>query len=78
MIPDLTVTQNEDGVFECVEVGVTGSPIVGRGASVVEATGNWAIYTATVHITCDPPKLLDYFTIKESQKTFWNSAPKRD
>ena len=72
MTPDLIVTQNRfGGEFECIEKGATGSPIVGRGASVVEAVGHWAIYSSTVHIVCDPPELLEKFTIG------FNAAPER-
>lgn len=61
-MPKLKVYQNRfGGQFECIERGACGSPIVGRGASVVEAVGDWAIYSSTVEIVCDPPELLQKF-----------------
>lgn len=59
----LIVTQGADGSFSCVEKDATGMCIEGRGASVLEAVGSWAIYSSTVQVKCSPPAVLQEFAI---------------
>jgi len=59
----LRITQNKAGRFDCIQEGSCGSYVVGRGASVLEAVGSWAIYSRTVKITCEPPVVMQGFTI---------------
>ncbi len=62
MTPRLIVTRNGD-VFVCEKEGDTGWPISGRGASVLEAVGSWCIYSGLVEVRCDPPEVLQSFTV---------------
>jgi hypothetical protein len=59
---DLRVTQNEQGRFEADPCG-GGSPVVGRGSSVLEAVGEYAIQTGLVHVACDPPAVLREYRV---------------
>jgi len=65
----LVVLKDKHGRFECFDAGATGMYVVGRGASVLEAVGSWAIHTLTVEIKCDPPSVLDSYTISNDPKT---------
>ena len=47
---DVEVYENEIGVFECCELGAVGSPIVGRGITIIEAVGEYAIQTQMVKL----------------------------
>lgn len=67
-MPELIVTQNEDGRFECVQKGATGAATCGRGASVLEAVGSWCIYSQTVRVVCDPMELLLKFAVSNKYK----------
>ena len=54
----LIVTQNDSGRFEAVVPNALDSPTIGRGSSVLEAVGEWAIQSRAVAIQCSPPALL--------------------
>lgn len=72
------VTQDGNGKFECCQEGETGSPIVGRGASVLEAVGDWSIQSQTVQIKCSPPALLKEFSVGNSYSDIdFKPSPKR-
>lgn len=62
--PCLRVTEADDA-FECCVNGATGWPIVGRGMSVAEAVGDWAINAQNVRVFCDPPNLLEKYRVSE-------------
>lgn len=58
--PLLIVEQNSDGEIEAHRDGDTGMYIVGRGATVAEAVGMWAIYSGKLRVVCHPdPELLE-------------------
>ena len=57
------VTQLDDGSFQAMLEGSTGSPLVGRGASVLEAVGSYAIHHSLVMIQCKPFAVLNEYTI---------------
>ena len=59
----LIITQHANGTFSCVQEGASRMCIEVRGASVLEAVGSWAIYSATVHVKCSPPAVLQQFAI---------------
>ena len=64
----LYVKLDSAGFLECGQVGACGSPTVGRGGSVLEAVGEYAIQTALVGIRCDPPEILEkYYRLKPNQ-----------
>lgn len=69
--PPFLVVEFDEGSnqFTCRRKGDTGMCIEGRGLSVAEAVGLWAIYSQTVGTVCDPPSLLDQFQL-------WSSKPK--
>lgn len=48
----IEVNVTEDGLFECMEQGAVGSPTVGRGVTILEAVGEWAIQTRAVVVKC--------------------------
>ena len=73
----LIVTKAKNGRFECVKEGETGACIQGRGVSVLEAVGSWAVYSQTVQIRCDPPKLLDKFSVSPNTVIEFLQAPSR-
>lgn len=73
--PQLEVTE-EDGQFMCMVKGACGSPVCGYGKSVLEAVGNWAIYSSTMKIVCNPPELLEKFAAL--QVVGYQHAPRRD
>lgn len=77
--PKLEVTQKPSGSFFCIEKGATGSPPVGRGMSVLEAVGLWAINSSTVHIQCNPPAVLNEYAVATPYSELKFYAPsKRD
>jgi hypothetical protein len=47
--------------FECMVVGATGSPVCGRGETVAEAVGDWAIQSGTVKVMTALPCYWDYY-----------------
>lgn len=49
----IEVRTTEDGLFECVGEGQIGSPTVGRGVTILEAVGEWAIQTRVVVLNCE-------------------------
>jgi hypothetical protein len=57
------VTQNEQHIFECVAAEATGAPVVGRGVSVLEAVGEWAIQTGEVLVMCKPAAVLQCYRV---------------
>ena len=57
------VTGLDDGTMECVVMGATGSPTTGRGHTVTEAVGDWAIQTGLVRLTCYPADLLEKYKL---------------
>jgi len=57
MIKVVTITQNGQGRFQC-DPGGPGTPIVGRGASVLEAVGDYALQSLLVALVTDPPAVL--------------------
>jgi hypothetical protein len=64
----LYVQVDSAGFLECGEIGACGSPIVGRGASVLEAVGEYAIQTRLVGIKCSPPEILEkHYRLKPNQ-----------
>ncbi len=64
--------------FVCNEQNAVGAYLEGRGASVLEAVGSWAVYSSTVKICCDPPELLQEFSVDlYSSSVCHNSAPER-
>ncbi len=77
--PALFVTQDSRGRFECVRDGESGSCVAGRGASVLEAVGAWAIYSQKVSILCKPPAVLrDYAVATDYDELSFKDAPSRD
>lgn len=67
--------------FLCVLKDSTGSPIQGRGVSLIEAVGDWAIHSQAVQIasldkTCQ--KLDRYRVDMHPTKLVFSKAPKRD
>ena len=58
----LTITQDENGRFTA-DAGGPGSPTVGRGASVLEAVGDYAIQTQLVEVKCEPPAVLNEYRV---------------
>lgn len=81
--PLLIVEQNADGEIEAHRDGDTGMYIVGRGATVAEAVGMWAIYSGHLTALCYPdPELLETrFRIhptENKKKRRYKAADKRD
>lgn len=75
----LIVTQSGDGKFSCIKEGDVGMCIEGRGASVLEAVGSWAIYSQTVSIKCVPPSVLREFSVAMKYADLrFTAAPSRD
>jgi len=73
--PNLVVTQDNKGRFECVPEGAMGSPIVGRGASVLEAVGAWALHQPVLSIRCEPPAVLQEFAINNDHNELEFNPP---
>ncbi len=71
----LIVTQNDKGRFECRREGSTGMRIVGDGASVLEAVGDWVTYSQTVEIRCEPPNVLQLFSVSNDHKDLKFNPP---
>lgn len=62
----LYVKFDSAGYLECGEIGACGSPTVGRGASVLEAVGEYVIETQLVEIRCSTD-VLDMYRLAENQ-----------
>ena len=60
----LIVTEEPGNVMQCVEEHACGSPTVGRGSTVAEAVGDWAVQTGAVDIRCSPPELLKRYKMQ--------------
>jgi hypothetical protein len=75
MKPKKVIVTNKDGDFECAEEGATGMCIVGRGASVTEAVGMWAIYSRLLEVRCDPPEVLQEFRVNMNYSDLSFSPP---
>ena len=77
-LTEIIVKQDMMGKFECVEFRAAGSPPVGRGASVLEAVGEWAVQTGLVVIECDPPAILrEYGVVNAYQDLLFRESPRR-
>ena len=75
----LEVIQKKDGTMECYPEGATGSPIVGRGMSVIEAVGDWCIHSAHCQVTCNPPAILHEYRVALAYEDLeFSSGDKRD
>ncbi len=74
MKPFLIVTK-EGNTFSCRRKGDCGMCIVGRGKSVTEAVGDWCIYSGKIQVQCQPPELLNEFSI--TQAVGFDPAPRR-
>jgi len=75
----LLVTQDKAGQFECCRAGASGSPVCGRGKSVTEAVGDWAVQSAMVEIRCEPPVVLkEYRIANEYSELKFSQIDKRD
>lgn len=61
--PALVITQSPDGKFTCTKKDAPEVCICGRGASVVEAVGDWAIRSYIVSIRCYPPSVLREYRV---------------
>lgn len=59
----LTVCQWPNGRFQCTPQPMVGTLPVGRGASVLEAVGEWVIQNGIVKIKCSPPAILHEYKI---------------
>ena len=71
----LTVKQETSGGFVCKRDEECGA-CIGRGASVAEAVGLWAINSQAVQVVCDPPALLNEFSVaNDYQELEFDSAP---
>lgn len=66
LMKNLTITE-ENGLFTA-DPGGPGSPIVGRGASVLEAIGDFAVQTRLVHCQCEPPEVLSEYMVDMNYK----------
>lgn len=60
----LIITQDAEGRFEAAEENKPGMQIVGRGASVLEAVGDFCLHAQLVQIRCNPPTLLNEYAIR--------------
>lgn len=76
-IPAIIVMQDAKGMFTAEPEGACGSPIVGRGASVLEAVGEFAIQTQLVHIKCRPPAVLREYKISNPYVDLEFDSPDR-
>ncbi len=74
MKPQLIVTK-EGSTFECMRRGDCGMFIVGKGKSVTEAVGDWCIFSGKVEVLCQPPELLEQFSVQEAAGL--SPAPRR-
>jgi hypothetical protein len=69
------VTEMQGG-YECCIANATGSPVCGRGITVTEAVGDWAIQSGTVKVAVDCPCYWDEYKA-ESVRGF-KPIPRRD
>ena len=75
----LTVNQDNQGLFSCTRNGDAGACIMGRGVSVLEAVGEWAIQSGIVTIKCSPPALLREYAIATDYKDLkFDKSPCRE
>lgn len=75
----LVITQENNGRFLCIEEDAIGACIQGRGSSVLEAVGSWVIYSQVVNIRCDPPAVLNEFSItNDYTDLIFLKSPERD
>ena len=73
----VTVTQDKFGQFSCRQKDCT--DIEGKGASVLEAVGDWAVYSRMVKVYCEPPAVLKEYQIKTMYCDLeFKQAPERD
>ncbi len=71
----MLIVTEEDGRFKCVKKGDCGMCIVGDGLSVLEAVGSWCIYSGKVKVLCQPPELLEKFSVHKT--TGYDPIPRR-
>jgi hypothetical protein len=64
----VNVTQNEQHVFECTLDKAVGAPVTGRGVSVLEAVGEWAIQTGEALVMCKPAAVLQCYRVKSEYR----------
>lgn len=76
----VVVSQMADGRFEAVPTNATGSPSVGRGASVLEAIGEYAIHHGLLaSVTYAQPAMRHEYSIKTKHEDLeFNKQPERD
>jgi hypothetical protein len=55
----IIVTVAENGVLEAITQGSVGAAVCGRGATVLEAVGDYAIQSGLLKIRCEPAALVD-------------------
>ncbi len=74
----LIVTQDATGRFACGLGASPGTCIVGYGASVLEAVGEWVIQSQMVDIRCEPPAVLrEYSVSNDYQDLKFTKSPSR-
>ena len=76
MSKDTLIVGFKDESFECHKEGAVGMYNLGRGKTVAEAVGDYCIFSGTVRIRCDPPKLLKQYQAKKVKK--FKPCPNRE
>jgi hypothetical protein len=77
--PILTVSQDDTGRFQATIKNAVGAAIVGRGASFLEAVGEWAIQSGYLVAFGSPPCILREYSISTNYRDLdFKPSPTRE